>query len=343
MEYLVLDVADDPQTCVCGASGNPVCLGWLWGEPLHNSCFIVNDDPENRVPQWFVYFHEMGHNFTMSCNSFNMFLWQPSETQNTAYCEGLASLAGLWCWQAIAAMPGGLGQAAVASLSAQFQGYASNFRQALADYEGGGADYDAITPDALDGILLEMKDTYGLKAWFDLYSTFLPDIAQLPVALDTKEKQATWFVAAMSASCGADLRGLFESEYGFPIDESAWPEILEAVEARVAQRTWSPVGVEEPAPQLPPAALLLTSAPNPFNPRTTLRFALETAGMVDLAVYDVSGRRVRALVSSPLSAGVQVVEWDGRDQDGRPVAAGIYVARLVTAAGTSHRKLTVLR
>ncbi len=98
MEYFVLDVANDPNTSVCGASGNPVRLGWTYGVPAHNSCYIVND-PANRVPQWFVIWHEMGHNFTCACNAFNLFCMGPSGPHNSAYCEGLASLAAMWSWQ----------------------------------------------------------------------------------------------------------------------------------------------------------------------------------------------------------------------------------------------------
>jgi hypothetical protein len=341
-QYLVLDVADDPQTAVCGASGNPICLGWLWGQPQHNSCYIVND-PANRVPQWFVIFHEMGHNFTAACNSFNMFLWQPSQLHNVAYCEGIASLAALWSWKEIVASPAGLGPAAVSNINSQFEGSSSGFREALVNYQNAGADYEALDPDIVDGILMEMLDQHGLKAWFDLFSTFLPSPEPLPVALDTKEKQATWFVAAMSASCGQDLRGFFQSEYGFPIDEEAWPEISSVVEARVAGRTWTPVAVEELAGLAPPGDPLLTVAPNPFNPRTDVRFALPHAGDVSLAIYDVGGRRVRTLLSQGLPAGMHSASWDGCDEAGRRAASGVYVVRLVTPGGGSERKLVLLK
>jgi hypothetical protein len=238
-EYFVLDVADDPQTAVCGASGNPIRLGWSWGQAVHNSCYIVND-PANRVPQWFVMWHEMGHNFTCACNSFNMFLRTPSDAHNGAYSEGLASLAAMWSWKAVGANPTGVGQTGLDNLNQHFQNYASNFRQRLARYQSGGADYSTIDPDIVDGILLEMFDQYGMKIWFDLFSSFLPSEQPLPLPLDTVEKQATWFVAAMSASTGQDLRSFFASEYGFPIDNPAWPAILSAVQARVAARTWTP-------------------------------------------------------------------------------------------------------
>jgi len=254
LQYYVLDVADDPATVPCGASGNPIRLGWEWGKPAHNSCYIVND-PANRVPQWFVMFHELGHNFTCACNAFNLYCMGPSPTHNTAYNEGLASLAAMWSWKSILAWPKGLGARAWQDIDAHFNGYASAFRQSLVDYRNAGAVYDAIDANVVDGILLEMMDQYGLRAWWDLFSTFLPSTDPLPMALDTREKQASWFVAAMSASAGEDLRGLFASRYGFPIDDAAWPDILSAVQARVAVRPFA--GIEARPNLLPVLSLLL--------------------------------------------------------------------------------------
>ena len=62
----------------------------------------------------------------------------------------------------------------------------------------------------------------------------------LPCAVDTEAKQATWFVAALSASAGQDLRSTFSFEYGFPIDDAAWPEILGCVQSRIDARPWQP-------------------------------------------------------------------------------------------------------
>lgn len=78
-------------------------------------------------------------------------------------------------------------------------------------------------------------------------------------------------------------------------------------------------------------ALAASAYPNPFNPRTTIRFDLQAAGPVRLSVYDVAGRLVRTLVDSDLSGGTQEVTWDGRDASGRGVGSGSYFARLLAA------------
>lgn len=72
--------------------------------------------------------------------------------------------------------------------------------------------------------------------------------------------------------------------------------------------------------------------PNPFRDRTTLTFDIpeeRTTGLdARLAIYDVRGRRVRRLEDAPHFPGRFEVIWDGRDDAGRPVPAGVYVARL---------------
>jgi len=83
--------------------------------------------------------------------------------------------------------------------------------------------------------------------------------------------------------------------------------------------------------------------PNPFNPQTVLPLALARAQTVDLAVYDVAGRRVRTLLSGPLAAGDHEVRWDGRDDAARELPSGTYFARLRTRAGPEIRPLTLVR
>ena len=64
--------------------------------------------------------------------------------------------------------------------------------------------------------------------------------------------------------------------------------------------------------------------PNPFNPSTTIRFALPEGGQTVVSIFDIKGRRVRTLVNDVLPAQVHEVTWTGRDEDERQVAAGVY-------------------
>lgn len=88
---------------------------------------------------------------------------------------------------------------------------------------------------------------------------------------------------------------------------------------------------------------LLGNEPNPFNPRTTIRFSLAAPGAVDLWVYDLRGRRVRTLLDESRPAGVQQVVWDGRDDAGVPLASGMYFYRLVANDFEQSRKMLLLK
>ncbi|MCC7142903.1 MAG: T9SS type A sorting domain-containing protein [Candidatus Eisenbacteria bacterium] len=83
-------------------------------------------------------------------------------------------------------------------------------------------------------------------------------------------------------------------------------------------------------------------SPNPFNPRTTIRFSLAAAGKAELLIYDVSGRQVRALVEQELTAGAHTAVWDGTDDDGRRVVSGVYWSQLRAGGYESHRKMVVI-
>ena len=76
----------------------------------------------------------------------------------------------------------------------------------------------------------------------------------------------------------------------------------------------------------------LRIAPNPFNPRAAISFFLPSNQRVNLAIYDIRGRKVLDLLSGLLTEGEHTVIWDGRDDQGRDVASGVYFGRL--SAGT---------
>jgi hypothetical protein len=91
------------------------------------------------------------------------------------------------------------------------------------------------------------------------------------------------------------------------------------------------------------AARLLPAQPNPFNPATTLRFALAEAADVMLEVFDARGRKVATVAEGRFGAGEHRVRWRAEDDRGRALPSGVYLARLAAAGGTSARKLTLLK
>jgi len=97
------------------------------------------------------------------------------------------------------------------------------------------------------------------------------------------------------------------------------------------------------ADSLPDLASLRGNWPNPFNPTTTVGFALPQAGPVRLTIHDARGRLVRVLSDEISTAGDHRIAWDGRDAAGQPVASGVYLARLETARGRDVLKMTLTK
>jgi flagellar hook assembly protein FlgD len=92
--------------------------------------------------------------------------------------------------------------------------------------------------------------------------------------------------------------------------------------------------------------------PNPFsppergfagNPSTKINFALPEAGKVKLEIYDLLGNTVRTLVSQEMRAGRHEVLWDGHNQAGQTVAAGIYLYRIVFQHSNGEPAMTMVK
>ncbi len=91
------------------------------------------------------------------------------------------------------------------------------------------------------------------------------------------------------------------------------------------------------------AVVLYQNVPNPFNPSTTISYELESAGQVDLQVFDLAGRLVRTLYSGSESSGPHEKVWMGRDQTGRIVATGVYFYRLRAGREVETRRMLLVK
>ena len=89
--------------------------------------------------------------------------------------------------------------------------------------------------------------------------------------------------------------------------------------------------------------LAMAVAPNPFNPRTEIRFALPADGDVQLQVFDARGTLVATLIDGSLGAGEHTAVWNGTDRHGRHVASGVYFSSLRTDSGRVMQKMLLMK
>ena len=101
--------------------------------------------------------------------------------------------------------------------------------------------------------------------------------------------------------------------------------------------------VEDQVPGTIAALSNLQIAPNPFNPRTEIRFVLGQTADVEVTIYGLNGRLVQVLHRGSLAKGHHTLAWDGGDDHGRRSASGTYFARIVTDDTSMKQKILLLK
>jgi hypothetical protein len=103
------------------------------------------------------------------------------------------------------------------------------------------------------------------------------------------------------------------------------------------------VSVEDGPIRVPTGIELAQNYPNPFNPSTSIRYTLAERGHVVLKIFDLLGKEVRTLIDRDEPASTNTVFWDGTDEFGRVVSAGLYVYRLEAGSFAQSRKMLYLK
>jgi hypothetical protein len=101
--------------------------------------------------------------------------------------------------------------------------------------------------------------------------------------------------------------------------------------------------VEQELGDFPKSTYLHPNRPNPFRSSTVLRFDLRSDGPVQLGIYDIRGAEVKTLWRGQHERGAYEILWDGTDERGSKVAAGVYFLKLRTEESVETRKLTAVR
>ena len=94
---------------------------------------------------------------------------------------------------------------------------------------------------------------------------------------------------------------------------------------------------------LPIEYTLSQNYPNPFNSSTRIDFQILASGMVNVAIFNALGQRIRTLVKSEYEKGFYTLQWDGRDDSGQDAPSGVYFYQLTTEYFSVTKKMILMR
>jgi len=99
----------------------------------------------------------------------------------------------------------------------------------------------------------------------------------------------------------------------------------------------------EPTVKFPNAFELSQNYPNPFNPETVIQYQLPKSAEVHLEIYSILGQLVRTIVNEKQPEGYYTAHWNGKDEQGRPLASSVYIYRLSAGEFVQVRKMLLVR
>ena len=136
---------------------------------------------------------------------------------------------------------------------------------------------------------------------------------------------------------GIDL-GIHSDIRGLSVPQGAAPDIG-AYEGPCQDMT----GIRTDPGEDPESNIALWANPNPFNPQTTIRFALDKTQRAKIEIYNMSGRLVAVLTDRVYAAGTHTVNWIGRDSSGKAAASGTYLVRMTKNNIVESKKVMLVR
>ena len=118
--------------------------------------------------------------------------------------------------------------------------------------------------------------------------------------------------------------------------ESTW-------EMHLIQLSLESLATDESEKGIPQPFSIRGPFPNPFNASTRIDYTTETDGPVRMDIYNVLGQKVAAIVDEPLQAGAHSTVWDGRDENGRHLSSGVYIAQISSPDGMKTLRMTLMK
>jgi hypothetical protein len=216
--------------------------------------------------------------------------------------------------------------------------------------DGFDAEHDAVNPPNPPGPVYISLFTAHPEWDYLLGDKFTKDIRAEVSANGYQE----WILSMESSESEAQISWTFEDvpdEYdiGYSINDGVYFDDMRSVNTttlsvntEIIVRVGTQVlGIgDEPIPEV---FALHQNYPNPFNPTTQIRYDLPDDALVNITIYDIMGRSIRSLVNSNQTAGYRSIRWDGKNNLGEGVSAGMYIYMIHAGQFRQTKKMVLLK
>ena len=216
--------------------------------------------------------------------------------------------------------------------------------------DGFDTEHDAVNPPNPPGPVYISLFTNHPEWEYILGDKFTKDIrAEVP-----ENGYQEWILSMESSESEAQISWTFENvpdEYdiGYSINDGVYFEDMRSVSTTtlsVSTEIIVRVGTQilgigdEPIPEV---FALHQNYPNPFNPTTQIRYDLPEDALVSITIYDIMGRSIKSLVNSNQTAGYRSIRWDGKNNLGEGVSAGMYIYMIQAGKFSQTKKMVLLK
>ena len=220
---------------------------------------------------------------------------------------------------------------------------------------GADVDYGCTTVRSPVFDLSNLEHAFvGYWRWYGLFGTGADDTWAVDVSNDggntwaplerVSDNRAYWQKVSVDLNSVITLTN--QVVFRFKACDLGVPGLLEAAFDDFSIETFAPdLTAADPSLAVAKSALD-QNRPNPFRPGstlTTIRFNLSNPGEAKLVIFDANGRQVRTLFRGPMQSGSHTLVWNGLDDGGSELGAGVYFYRLTAGAYEQSRRMTIVK
>ena len=207
--------------------------------------------------------------------------------------------------------------------------------------DGGGAHFGValLDPTTASNLTMINNPTYVYPNGYvedSMKGRHLRGILSVPTTATADDWSALTACGPLTINAGEEAVFVYAMVWGADL-----ADFQANIDAAAAINLVGPTAVPEGL--VPRGIVLDQNAPNPFNPRTEIRFAVERDQTVRLAVYNLGGELVDVLANRVFAQGEHRVVWDGTDDEGSAMPSGLYLYRIESDGRSQPRKMMLVR